>query len=108
MVLTGIQKSAFAFCDLRGGKYAWFKQDSTLEDPHSSNHQLMQFTNAIGFEGKFYAVSLQGTLAVIEKIHSHFRITSLGRAVPSVPAMHFKEYLIESDGEILLALLISL
>ncbi|KAG5561816.1 hypothetical protein RHGRI_004757 [Rhododendron griersonianum] len=94
MVLTGIQKPAFAFCDLRGGKYAWFKQDSTLVEPHSSNHQLMQFTNAIGLEGKFYAVSLLGILAVTEKIDSHFRITSLGtnRVVPSVPAMHFKEY----------------
>ncbi|KAG5561815.1 hypothetical protein RHGRI_004757 [Rhododendron griersonianum] len=33
-------------------------------------------------------------LTVTEKIDSHFRITSLGtnRVVPSVPAMHFKEY----------------
>ncbi|KAE9448405.1 hypothetical protein C3L33_19697, partial [Rhododendron williamsianum] len=106
----GIQKPAFSFRDLRaiGGKYAWFKQDSTLVEPHSSNHQLMQFTNAIGFEGKFYALSLQGTLAVMEKIDSHFRITSLGtnRAIPSVHAMHFKEYLIESNGEILLVFLV--
>ncbi|XP_058215547.1 uncharacterized protein LOC131326707 isoform X1 [Rhododendron vialii] len=125
MVLTGIKRPAFAFCDLRGGiqkptfsfrdlreagnKYAWFQQDSTLVEPHSSNHPLMQFTNAIGLEGKFYALSLQGILAVMEKIDSHFRITSLGtnRAVPSVHAMHFKEYLIESNGEILLVFLVS-
>ncbi|KAI8554741.1 hypothetical protein RHMOL_Rhmol05G0121500 [Rhododendron molle] len=110
MVLTGIQKPAYSFRDLREGKYyAWFKQDSTLVEPHSSNHHLMQFTNAIGFEGKFYALSLQGTLAVMEKIDSHFIITSLGtnRAVPSVHAMHFKEYLIESNGEILLVFLVS-
>ncbi|XP_058216725.1 uncharacterized protein LOC131327592 [Rhododendron vialii] len=109
MVLTGIQRPAFAFCHLRGGKYAWFKQDSTLVEPHSSNHQLMQFTNAIAFDGKFYALSLQGTLAVMAKIDSHFTITSLGtnRAVPSVHAMHFKEYLIESNGEILLVFLVS-
>ncbi|KAF7143923.1 hypothetical protein RHSIM_Rhsim05G0099100 [Rhododendron simsii] len=48
-------------------------------------------------------------LTVMEKIDSHFRITSLGtnRAVPSVHAMHFKEYLIESKGEILLVFLVS-
>ncbi|KAI8554740.1 hypothetical protein RHMOL_Rhmol05G0121400 [Rhododendron molle] len=109
MVLTGFQKPAVVFCDLNGGNYAWLKHDSTLVDPHSSNQQLMKFTNVIGFKGKFYALSLQGTLAVIEKIDSHFRITSLGtnRAVPSVHSMHFKEYLIESDGEILLVFLVS-
>ena len=37
----------------------------------------MQFTNAIGFRGKFYALTLQGTLAVIE-LDSHLKITSLG------------------------------
>ncbi|XP_058215366.1 uncharacterized protein LOC131326560 [Rhododendron vialii] len=109
MVLTGFQKPAVVFCDPSGGNYAWLKHDSTLVDPHSSNQQLMKFTNAIGFKGKFYALSLQGTLAVIEKIDSHFRITSLGtnRAVPSVHSMHFKEYLIESNGEILLVFLVS-
>ncbi|KAF7143446.1 hypothetical protein RHSIM_Rhsim05G0098900 [Rhododendron simsii] len=109
MLDSGFEKPAVVFCDPNGGNYAWLKHDSTLVDPHSSNQQLMKFTNAIGFKGKFYALSLQGTLAVIEKIDSHFRITSLGtnRAVPSVHSMHFKEYLIESNGEILLVFLVS-
>ncbi|KAG5548370.1 hypothetical protein RHGRI_013912 [Rhododendron griersonianum] len=48
------------------------------------------------------------TLAVIEEIDSRLRITGLSksRAVPSVPSMHFKEYLVESNGEILLVFLI--
>ncbi|XP_058215457.1 uncharacterized protein LOC131326624 [Rhododendron vialii] len=108
MVLTGMNHSAFAFYRLRGGEYAWIKQDCTLVDPHSTNNQLIQFTHAIGFNRKFYALSLQGTLAVIEEIDSRLRINGLSksRAVPSVPSMHFKEYLVESNGEILLVFLI--
>ncbi|KAK7861128.1 hypothetical protein CFP56_024278 [Quercus suber] len=69
----------------------------------------MQFTNAIGFRGKFYALTLQGTLAVIEEDDSHLKITSLGtkRAIPSVSTRHFREYLVESNGVILLIFLIS-
>ncbi|KAF7143165.1 hypothetical protein RHSIM_Rhsim05G0099600 [Rhododendron simsii] len=108
MVLTGMNHPTFGFYRLGGGKYAWIKQDCTIVDPHSTNNQLIQFTHAIGFNGKFYALSLQGTLAVIEEIDSRLRITSLSksRAVPSVPSMHFKEYLVESNGEILLVFLI--
>ncbi|KAI8554753.1 hypothetical protein RHMOL_Rhmol05G0122100 [Rhododendron molle] len=104
MVLTGMNHPAFAFYRLGGREYAWIKQDCTLADPHSTNNQLIQFTHAIGFNGKFYALSLQGTLAVIEEIDSRLRITGLSksRAVPSVSSMHFKEYLVESNGEILL------
>ncbi|XP_057495393.1 uncharacterized protein LOC130780429 [Actinidia eriantha] len=113
MVLTGIHHPAFVFLRYtsRGGRdTAWSKQDCTLVDPNSSHKQLMQFTNAIGFKGKFYALSLQGTLAVLEYIDSEIRITGLStkRAVPNcVPSMHFKEYLMESNGEVLLVLLIS-
>ena len=69
----------------------------------------MQFTNAIGCRGKLYALTLQGTLAVIEEDDSHLKITSLGtkRAIPSVSTRHFREYLVESNGEILLIFLIS-
>ena len=69
----------------------------------------MQFTNAIGFRGKFYALTLQGTLAVIEEVDSHLKITSLGTkgAIHSVSSKHFREYLVELDGEILLIFLIS-
>jgi hypothetical protein len=69
----------------------------------------MQFTNAIGFRGKFYVLTLQGTLAVIEEVDSQLKITSLGtkRAIPSVSSKHFRKYLVESNGEILLIFLIS-
>ena len=44
----------------------------------------MRFTNAIGFRGKFYALNLQGALAVIEDIDSVLKITYAGkrRAAP--------------------------
>lgn len=78
---------------------------------------MMIFTNAIGFKDKYYALSLQGALAVIEEDNNtnnsqiRFKIAALGknRAVPSASSSsrRFVEYLIESDGEILLAFLIS-
>lgn len=37
----------------------------------------MQFTHAIGFKGKFYALSLQGALAVIEEVDSRLTVTAL-------------------------------
>ena len=66
----------------------------------------MQFTNANGFRGKFYALILQGTLAVIEEDNSHLKITSLGtkRAILSVSTRHFREYLVESNGILLIFL----
>ena len=70
---------------------------------------LLRFTNGIWFKEKFYALSLQGTLAVIEDIDSDLRITDLSkkRAVPSVYSKRFRECLIESKGMILLIFLIS-
>ncbi|KAJ7968333.1 F-box protein [Quillaja saponaria] len=94
-------------------KFEWIKQDCTVTEPRYSNQSgkqhVMQFTNAIGFRGKFYALSLQGTLAIIEDIDSSPQITALStsRVVPSVSSRHFREYLLESDGEILLVFLIS-
>ncbi|XP_058215586.1 uncharacterized protein LOC131326737 [Rhododendron vialii] len=108
MVLTGMNHPAFAFYRLRGGECVWIKQDCTLVDPHSTTNQLIQFNHTIGFNGKFYALSLQGTLAVIEESDYRLQIIGLSksRAVPSVPSMRFKEYLVESNGEILLVFLI--
>ncbi|KAJ0010999.1 hypothetical protein Pint_33485 [Pistacia integerrima] len=117
MVLTGISHPAFVFPRLKEGGnyiYEWIMQDCTIADPHctsskSDKRNFMQFTNAIGHKGKFYALSLQGTLAVIEDINSHLRITALGRkpALPSVSSRHFRECILESNGEILLVFLIS-
>ncbi|KAJ6310310.1 hypothetical protein OIU76_015107 [Salix suchowensis] len=114
LVLTGISHPAFVFYQISGGekKHAWIKEDCTIVDPNCSNpserRHFMRFTNAIGFKGKFYALSLQGTLAVIENIDSHLRITALGkkRAIPSVSSSHFREFMVESGEEVLLVFLI--
>nr|GMC81260.1 putative F-box protein At3g25750 [Ipomoea batatas] len=87
----------------------WSKKDITLIDPNDSEQKLMKFTNVVGCTGKFYALTLQGTLAVIEEVNnSQFHITKLcrRRAVPSMPSKRFTEYLLESSGEILLVFLI--
>ena len=112
LVLTGTTSPAFLFYK-PGRAYEWIKQDCTIVDPHSpvgsQPRQFMQFMNAVAFKGKFYALSLQGTLAVIEDTDSGFGITTLGtnRGIPFVPSRHFREHLVESDGEILLVFLIS-
>ncbi|KAM3219819.1 hypothetical protein P3L10_024350 [Capsicum annuum] len=51
-----------------------------LIDPNDPKGQLIQFSNAIIFGGKFYAPSLQGTLAVIEEIEDQFQNISLKRS----------------------------
>ncbi|XP_059310783.1 uncharacterized protein LOC132062177 [Lycium ferocissimum] len=108
MVLTGCSYPLFVVCPPEY-PLKWMKETSSLVDPNCSKRQLMSLTNAIGLKGKFYALSLQGTLAVIEEIESKFQVTKLSRsrAVPSVFSKHFTEYLIESNGEILLIFLIS-
>ncbi|KAL9333727.1 hypothetical protein Peur_073866 [Populus x canadensis] len=115
LVLTGISHPAFVFYQICGGwkKHAWIKEGCTIVDPNCSNpserRHFMRFTNAIGFKGKFYALSLQGTLAVIENIDSHLRITASGkkRAIPSDSSLHFRELMVESGEEVLLVFLIS-
>lgn len=115
LVLTGISHPAFVFYQICGGwkKHAWIKEDCTIVDPHCSNpserRHFMRFTNAIGFKGKFYALSVQGTLAVTENIDSHLRIAALGkkRAIPSDSSLHFRELMVESGEEVLLVFLIS-
>ncbi|KAI3448219.1 hypothetical protein Pfo_004884 [Paulownia fortunei] len=109
MVLTGTSSPAFAFC--RWGKVtdrAWTIENCNIKEPYAPR-QNMQFSNAIGFQGKFYALSLQGSVVVVEEIDSCFRITAIGasRAVPSKVSRQFREYLVESDGEILLVFLVS-
>ncbi|KAM6595576.1 hypothetical protein CsatA_006100 [Cannabis sativa] len=95
----------------------WIKQDCLLVDPHDEyfqskksdrNQPFMRFTNAIGVNGKFYALSSQGTLVVIEHVVDIFEITGVGkaRAIPSVLCKGFRECLIECDGEILLVFLV--
>ncbi|KAG2703957.1 hypothetical protein I3843_06G152100 [Carya illinoinensis] len=59
----------------------------------------MGIISRLGFRGKFYALSLQGTLAVIEVVDS--------RSSPNQRFGHFREYFLESEGEILLIFLIS-
>ncbi|GLT64778.1 hypothetical protein SLA2020_372490 [Shorea laevis] len=116
IVLTGTSHPAFVYYRLRGkGEVpGWVKQDCTLTDPHCQNRsgggKFLQFTNAIGFKGRFYALSLQGTVAEIivdGDFNLRIRALSSKRAVPSVFSKHFTEYLVESDGRILLVFLIS-
>ncbi|XP_075650174.1 uncharacterized protein LOC142620736 [Castanea sativa] len=112
--MPGTSHPAFMFHrqGIGGENFEWIKQDCSLVDPHApdkSRKHYMQFTNVIGLRGKFYALTLQGTLAVIVEVDSHLKITSLAikRAIPSVSSRHFREYLVESNGEILLIFLIS-
>jgi len=117
MILTGISQPAFAFCKLKvrsNGSWItpesqWTMQDCTLTEPLGSQQKVVQFTNAIGFQGKFYALSVQGSLVVIEAVDSVAKVTDLSgtRIVPSVSSNHFREYLVESEGEILLVFILS-
>ncbi|MCD7457456.1 hypothetical protein HAX54_035104 [Datura stramonium] len=109
MVLTGASSPAFVFCKTGIIKECvWTKQDCNVTDPFGSGEHF-QFINAIGFNGKFYTLSLQGTLAVIEEIDSRLSVTGISsnRAIPSIISRQFKEILVESEGEILLIFLIS-
>ncbi|GMY33745.1 F-box/kelch-repeat protein [Fagus crenata] len=83
MALTSTSHPTFMFhrLGIGGEEFEWIKQDCSFIDPHAPNESqkhYMQFTNVIGFRGKFYALTLQGTLAVIEEVDSHLKITSLG------------------------------
>lgn len=106
MVLT--EGCSLAFFRWRKGEKAWIVQDFDLEEPFASN-QKMEFVNGIGFQGKFYVLSLQGSLVVIEDSSSSFKITSFSntRAVPYRNASKYREYLFEFDGEIMLVFLTS-
>ncbi|KAL3845835.1 hypothetical protein ACJIZ3_003238 [Penstemon smallii] len=108
LVLTGISSPVFLLYS--SFRVQWIPHDCTTIDPYGSkNDQFMTFSNVIGFGGKFYALSLQGTFVFIEDtINSHCEMTviSTNRAVPSVSSKYFKEFLLESNGEVLLVFLI--
>ncbi|XVF44875.1 hypothetical protein PTKIN_Ptkin02bG0158500 [Pterospermum kingtungense] len=88
---SGISHPSFVFYRLRGGR-EWVKQNCTLTEPHGSmkpegKKNFVTFTNATGFNERFYVLSLQGTLAVIDAAHEPYpRIIalSLERVVPSL------------------------
>ncbi|PIN17674.1 hypothetical protein CDL12_09663 [Handroanthus impetiginosus] len=105
MVITGCSSPAFGFRRL--GR-EWSIQNCDVKEPYFPS-QTMSFSNAIGFKGKFYALSLQGSLVVIEDIEDHWDITAIGknRAVPTKVSRQFRECLVKCNGEILLVLLIS-
>ncbi|XP_042506448.1 uncharacterized protein LOC122082750 [Macadamia integrifolia] len=96
----------------------WIEEDCTLVGPNSSSSsdEKFKFTNAIEFEGKFYALSLQGTLAVIDvfedpqqKLRAKMSIIpGVKRVIPSSSSKGFREYLVVSDGEILVVFLVSM
>uniref|UniRef100_A0A2K3JU87 KIB1-4 beta-propeller domain-containing protein n=1 Tax=Trifolium pratense TaxID=57577 RepID=A0A2K3JU87_TRIPR len=90
---------------MNGPVHVWEKRGCTIIDP---KQQFMKFGTAIAYQGKIYALSMQGMIAVIEVIGTDVAITAISkcRAVPSVIARYFRECLIESNGEILLVFLI--
>ncbi|CAA0828700.1 Unknown protein [Striga hermonthica] len=121
MVITGISTPAFGFyfytCKSNLRENGWTYVNCTVVDPYSAAAgEYMEFTNAIGLEGKYYAISRQGSLAVIEDVSNtntcdyHYQITAVGenRAVPSCQGTkHFREHLLEYGGEIYLVFLVS-
>ncbi|EYU39100.1 hypothetical protein MIMGU_mgv1a025591mg [Erythranthe guttata] len=112
MVITGIDSPAFAFSGWSKSiteRAFWSFQDCCVEEPYNPGEN-MRFTNAIGFQGKLYALTLQGSIVMIEEdVDSCFRIAVVGsrRSVPIGVSRQFREYLVESDGEILLVFLVS-
>ncbi|KAK6116261.1 hypothetical protein DH2020_049983 [Rehmannia glutinosa] len=108
VVLTGLTSPAFLVYYRGQHNHAWVRHECTIVDPYDAKKGFMKFTNIIGFEGKFYALSLQGALVVMEEINMRLVITMVGknRAVPCVSAKYFNEYLLESNGEILLVFLV--
>ncbi|WJX91664.1 hypothetical protein P8452_73403 [Trifolium repens] len=105
-VFTGISNPAFAFCWLNP-VHVWEKRGCTIINPNDLKLQFMKFGTAIASQGKIYALSMQGTVVVIEVIGTDVATTAISkcRAVPSVNTGYFRECLIESNGEILLVFL---
>ncbi|CAA0828697.1 Unknown protein [Striga hermonthica] len=121
-VITGLTSPAFAFCSkvekhylsefCFRTHYVWIMKNCMVIEPCSTtDHQYMEFTNLIGLQGKFYAISRQGSLAVIEDRDGSkdYEITRLGknRAVPSKACRHFREHLFLYKGGIFLVFLLS-
>ncbi|CAL1374433.1 unnamed protein product [Linum trigynum] len=115
IVLTGTSCPAFAFTrlDLHGDS-DWRKINCKIVDPHCTRGRWMRFSNGIWFQDRFYALSVEGTLAVVEEdVNSDLRITKLGkqRAVPdsdlAATRRRFRECLVESEGKVVLVFLCS-
>ncbi|GFP79575.1 hypothetical protein PHJA_000101000 [Phtheirospermum japonicum] len=115
MVVTGMSYPAFAFYRQDRKDYysnPWRMKGCKLIEPYSGDDRYMEFTNVIGFQGKYYAISRQGSLALIEDEGNsgNFEITALGRhrVVPQCKvSRHFREYLLEYNGDIYLVFLLS-
>ncbi|GER35915.1 hypothetical protein STAS_12227 [Striga asiatica] len=113
MVITGISTPAFGFFKENLREMGWTYINCTVLDPYSAAAgEYMEFTNAIGLQGKYYAISRQGSLAVIEDVSNtcDYQITAVGenRAVPSCQGTkHFREHLLEYGEEIYLVFLVS-
>ncbi|CAI0411471.1 unnamed protein product [Linum tenue] len=113
IVLTGASCPAFAFSRLGlHGDSDWRKSDCRIVDPHCSRGRWMRFSNGIWFQDRFYALSVEGTLAVVEEdVNSDLlRITKFGkqRAVPDsdlAATRRFRECLVESEGKVVLVFL---
>ena len=62
----------------------------------------------VRFQGRYYAMSVQGALAMMEVVDTRLTITAVTatRAVPRSSWRFFKEYLFEMNGEIMLVFLI--
>ncbi|CAN1332573.1 hypothetical protein LINPERPRIM_LOCUS35765 [Linum perenne] len=109
MLLTGLPVPAFAYYRIGlQWDHSWKKHDSAIVDP---NGGYMSLCNGVWLRRKLYALSLQGSVVVIEEDNSGdgFRIGEVGkngRAVPRVPFKQFSECLVESGGEIVLVFLI--
>ncbi|KAL3635419.1 hypothetical protein CASFOL_019966 [Castilleja foliolosa] len=115
MVITGISSPAFAFYSNKGytlADYSWRTSDCRITEPYSGDNRYMEFTNMIAFQGIYYVISRQGSLAVIELDgdSGNYAITALGRGrvVPNCRvSKHFREYLLEYKGEIYVVFLLS-
>ncbi|KAL3635402.1 hypothetical protein CASFOL_019949 [Castilleja foliolosa] len=110
-VITGISSPAFAYYKDGIPFGCWRMGDCRIIDPYSGDNTYMEFTNFIGFQGIYYLISRQGSLAVIELVDSdNYEITALGnsRVVPNCRvSKHFREYLLEYEGEIYVVFLLS-
>ncbi|KAF8032064.1 hypothetical protein BT93_D1084 [Corymbia citriodora subsp. variegata] len=114
MVVTGMDRPAYVICNLSmrqpGKEFKWVKCDCNVEDPNYGNgsERRMEFVNAVGANGKFYALSTQGTLVVIECVGSGAEIIAIcpSRAVPNASWRSFRECLLEIEGEVLMVFLV--
>ncbi|KAL1540517.1 hypothetical protein AAHA92_24860 [Salvia divinorum] len=84
----------------------WYECNTS--DPFDSKKKKMEFVSMVCFHDNYYAMSLQGAIAVMQVVDTRLLIKALGptRAIPRSSWRFFKEYLFEMNGEILLVFLI--